>query len=246
MKSLDVNTVLNVIWPVSIALLACTIVLVYRRGLHREYPWFFRYLLVVCGRAPILFLLREDRENYFYAYWSAETVTVVLSFFVIFEIYRHVAGSSSLGVSRSTFFSLSVGFLAVAAVVALFMDTPSGSPLIKLILVLTHAVRTMQVGLLALLLVASLFFNFYWQSLPFGFALGYGVYAMAELLGTAFRTSLGPAGDSVFRVTKVLGYQLAVVLWLTFIYRHREDHALKQLPDEPLAEWLAVTERQSQ
>ncbi len=245
MKSLDVNAVLNLTWLVSTLLLAVTAMLVARRGLHREYPWFFRYVLVVCGRAPILYLLRGDRENYFYAYWSAEAVTVGLSFFVIFEIYRHVAGSSSLGVSRSTFFSLSVGFLAIAAIIAMLMDTPPGQPLITLILVLTHAVRTMQVGLLALLLVASLFFNFYWQSMPFGFALGYGVYAMAELLGTAFRTSFGPSGDSVFRLTKVLGYQLAVVLWITFIFRHREEHALKELPDEPLAEWLAVTERQS-
>lgn len=245
MNSLSVKSVLDAVWLVSTLLLATNITLIYRRGYHREYPWFFRYLVLVLGRSPLLYALRQDEDAYFYGYWALEAVTVLLSFLVIYEIYQHVAGSSSLSISRATFFSVSVGFMALAAVAALMMDTPPGAPLVKAIMVLTHTVRTMQVGLLVLLMVASLFFNFYWQSLPFGFAMGYGVYAAIELCATAIRTSFGLTADPVFRLGKVLGYQVALLVWVTFVWRQRETHALDRLPEETMTEWLPVTERQS-
>jgi len=244
MDSLQVSAILNAVWPVSTALLAITAFMLYRRRLHREHPFFFGYLLFVGGRSPILFLLRRDQGAYFYAYWAAEAVTVAISFLVIYEIYQHVAGSSSLTTSRSTFFSLTVGFLALAALSALFMETPPGSPLVRGIMVLTHSARTMQAGLLALLMAASLFFNFYWKSVPFGFALGYGIYATVELIATALRTSIGLSADPIFRLAKVLGYQVALVVWVVFIYRHREAHALKELPSQSMNDWVAITGRQ--
>jgi hypothetical protein len=242
---LETKAILNMTWLVGTALLGVTAGLLYLRGLHREFPWFFRYVLVVLGKAPVLFLLRSDRFAYFYAYWLAETLVAVLSFFVIWEVYRSVAGQSSLRMSRSSFFSLSVGFLAVAALVALFMDTEDSPAILRAILVLTHVARTMQIGLFAVLIVASLFFNLYWKSLPFGITLGYGLYATIELVATVFRASVGPSGDAMFRLSKVLGYQVAILVWIVFLLRHRRGHALEKLPATDIAEWLPAVERPS-
>jgi hypothetical protein len=246
-----ITVLLKVIWLAGTLLLMTTALLAYRRGLHREYPWFFRYILFTLGRAPVFYLLGTDYalnrvpDIYFNSYWIAEALNVGLSFFVIFEIYQHVAGSSSLKASRSTFFTLTVFFIVIAAFAAWMMDTPPGSPILRTIFVLTHTARTTQLGLLALLMVASLFFNFYWESLPFGFALGYGVYAAIELAATSVRTLMGTSANDVFSLSKVLGYQFAVVLWIVFIYRTREVHALKELPGPSMAEWLPLLERPS-
>lgn len=237
------SVILNITWLVSTLLLAVTTALLVARGLHREFPWFFRYLLVVLGRGPVLFLIRADPAAYFYGYWLAEALTAGVSFFVIREVYQQVAGESSLRMSRSSFFALNVGFMVLATVVALFMDTADGPPTLRAIFVLTHTVRTMQIGLFVVLLITSLFFNFYWQSLPFGIALGYGTYATVELVATAFRSSLGPAGDLLFQLAKVLGYQVAVMLWIVFLCRHRRGHSLSELPASDLSDWLPAVER---
>lgn len=236
--SLDAKSVLEFAWIVGMCLMAITAGLLWRRDLHRQFPFFFAYVLLVLGRSPVLFLLKQDRTVYFYAYWAAEAITVGLSLLVIYEIYRHVLSCTTFTMSRSTFFTLCVGLFAVAAAVAFLLESTDRPAMLRAIFILTGTVRLVQVGLLALLLIASMFFNFYWQSMPFGFALGYGLYALTELVVSAFRSSLGPSGDTIFALTKVLSYQVAVLVWIVFIYRHREEHALQALPGESLNEWL--------
>ena len=238
----DTTSILNVAWLGGSVLLTITVALLYARGLHSEFPWFFRYLLLVLGRAPVLFFLRPYRITYFYSYWIAEAITVGLSLLVILEIYRHVLRSGSFNMTRSMFFTLNVALLALAAAVALVIETADVAALWRAILVLTQTARIVQIGLLALLLIASMFFNFYWRSLPFGFALGYGIYATVELVATTFRSSLGSAGNNIFALSKVLGYQAAVLVWIVFIYRHRPEHSLRTLPSESMAEWLSPLE----
>jgi len=236
--SFDPKFVLDFTWVLCTCLMTVAAGLLWRRGLHRQFPFFFAYVLLILVRGPLLFLLRPDRTLYFYSYWIAEAVTVGLSLLVIYEIYRHVLNSTTLSISRSTFFTLCVGLFAVAAAVAFLLENADRPAMLRAIFILTGTVRLVQVGLLALLLIASMFFNFYWQSLPFGFAFGYGLYATTELVASAFRSSLGPSGDTIFALTKVLSYQVAVLVWIFFIYRHREEHALQTLPAESMNEWL--------
>jgi hypothetical protein len=231
-------SIFEFVWLSGLVLLALTAGLLYVRGLHREFPWFFAYLLLVLLRSPVLYFLKADRTTYFYSYWIVEGITVCLSLLVIYEIYRHVLGASSLNISRTSFFALSVGLFAVAAITAILIETADSHVLLRAVFILTRTARIVQVGLLILLLIASMFFNFYWQSLPFGFALGYGIYATVELVVTTFRSSLGAAGDNIFALSKVLSYQVAVLVWIVFIYRHRQGHSLQTLPSESMAEWF--------
>lgn len=241
----SITAILNVIWLVSTILLALTLASIAIRGLHRDLPWFTRYLYVVLGKAPILFVLRKDYFSYFYTYWTFEAVIAVLSMFVIYEIYRQVFDSSHITITRSTFFSLCVAWVALAAVIAFFLGAADPSPTIRAILVLTQTVKIVQVGMLALLLVASVFFNFYWRSMPFGVALGYGIYATIELVATISRAVVGhhvstdsATTNNVWALTKVLGYQIAIVIWMLFAYRHNPAPALDKLPPESAGEWL--------
>jgi hypothetical protein len=243
---INTKTILDLAWVGGDLLLITALALLWKRGLHQDFPWFTRYLLLVLGRSPILFLMRPDRLLYFRAYWAFEAVTVAFSFLVIFEIYRHVLRASSLNLSRSTFFSLMVGLFAIAAIIATMMETYDQNIIIRSILILTRTIRIVQVELFLLLVAASLFYNFYWQSLPFGFALGYGLYATVELAASTFRTSLGPAGDNIFALAKVLSYQVAVMIWIFFIYRNRPDHALNKLPKESMSDWLPPLERRAE
>lgn len=236
--SFDAKSVLDSAWFLGVGLMAITAGFLLWRGLHRQFPFFFAYVLFMLGRAPVLFILKTDRTLYFYSYWIAEAITVGISLLVIYEIYRHVLSSTTFSMSRSTFFMLCVGLFAVAAAVAFLLENADRPPTLRAIFILTSTVRLVQVGLLALLLIASMFFSFYWQSLPFGFALGYGLYATTELVASAFRASLGPSGDTIFALTKVLSYQVAVLVWIFFIYRHREGHALQTLPTESMSEWM--------
>ncbi|MEO6119543.1 MAG: hypothetical protein ABIP12_02545 [Terriglobales bacterium] len=235
---IDQKFLVDLILPLGMALVAITLKMLYARGLEKEFPWFARYLWLVLGRAPFLFALRPFRTAYFYSYWIAEAVTVTLSLLVIYEIYRRVLTSSGFNLTRSTFALLTAVLLALATTGALFIEHADSPALLRAVFILTQTVRIVQVGLLAVLLLASFFFNFYWQSLPFGFALGYGLYATLELVSTTFRTSLGPSGDAIFTLTKIASYQFAVLIWIMFLWRHRSEHALKKMPVESVAPWL--------
>jgi hypothetical protein len=101
----------------------------------------------------------------------------------------------------------------------------------------------MQVGLLVALLLASVFYGFYWQSFPFGIAVGYGIYAVIELTAAQLRTTAGESGNVMFQLSKVLGYHLAVLIWIAFLARHRTQHALKDLPTESMKDWLPAPGR---
>ena len=225
-------------------LLIPLIIIMHRRGQRKLFPFFFAYLLVVLFKSEALQLIQSfSPKGYFYGYWIAEPITIVLSFTVIYEIYSHILTSGTLPIGKTAFFRINVGLLLFASLVAALTVHPAGNPLLRTIFVLTSTLRTMQVGLFIFLVSLSVFYGFYWTGQAFGIALGYGLYALAQLANTVVRSWVGSLGDRVYAFVTVAAYACAVLIWLAYAMKRKEMVHLRALPKNNTAVWFGALER---
>jgi hypothetical protein len=227
-------------------LLILLIVGMQRRGQRRTFPFFFIYLFVVLFRSEALLLIKPFFPvTHFYAYWMTEAATIVLSFIVIYEIYRHIAASTSLPVSKTTFFRINVGLLLFASIVAaLLIQSAPSNPLIRTVFVLSTALRVMQLGLFAMLAMLSIFFGFFWTSYAFGIALGYGLYALTQLTNTLIRATVGALGNQVYVYATMLAYDCAMLIWLSYTFSAGEPEIkIERVPENNTAMWIGILEK---
>ncbi len=231
--------------PLGTALLIPLIWILHRRGYRKMFPCFFVYLVVVLFKSETLQLIKPfSRSAYFYGYWTAEAITVLLSFTVIYEIYIHILTSGTLPINRTTFFRISVGLLLFASVIAVFTAHTAGYSLpIRAIIVLSSTARSVQVGLFALLASLSIFFGFYWTGFAFGIALGYGLYALEELANILVRASVGTIGQHVYEFVTVLAYDCAILIWLAYALKAKESTQLDTVPRNDAHIWFGPLER---
>src|SRR5271166_4774075 len=81
------QTIDYVLWCTTPALMTVLAVAMYRRRLHKEFPYFFNYVVFQVLSFLIEFPLR-NWDNYFYVYWTVQALAVVVSFAVLLEIFR--------------------------------------------------------------------------------------------------------------------------------------------------------------
>src|SRR5271157_3618688 len=66
------------------------LVTMYRRGLQRDYPYFFNYIILSVLSEPILFVIqRQSYTLYYYGYWVSIGLTTLVSFAVLNEIFQN-------------------------------------------------------------------------------------------------------------------------------------------------------------
>src|ERR1035438_4920358 len=65
------------------------LVAMYRRGLHRDYPYFFNYTVLQVLSEPILFVVQKHSyATYYWSYWVSVALSALISFGVLQEIFH--------------------------------------------------------------------------------------------------------------------------------------------------------------
>jgi hypothetical protein len=218
------------LWGISATLLVLTCGTLLQRRLVREVPVFFTYATFHVLRSAALFTLHllwlqqrmsyvEYYADYFYTYWTTESVGIVLGFGVIYEIYKktfkNYDGVRQLG-------SLALGGAAVVLLIAAVVTaaTASGADapgIVKAVVLMERSVRVMQCGLLAVLFLLVFYFGLPWQNRLFGLALGFGLYASVELVAIALRSHLGVTAATAYSQAKSAAYVAGVMIWLGYL-----------------------------
>src|SRR5215831_20606132 len=75
------------LWWLTPVLMAVIAVAMYRRKLHRDFPYFFNYTLFQILSFAIEFPLRHW-VNWYYVSWTLTALSAVVSFAVLLEIFR--------------------------------------------------------------------------------------------------------------------------------------------------------------
>jgi hypothetical protein len=200
-----------------------------RHGQHREFPFFFTYIVVNAMGDAIKIAVIHHYAVYFYVYWSFELLWAVLGLAALYEAYYRVFRN---------FFRVHPWFwrlfpAAVAAVVVLStvyaLTRPPKQALwfINLIISLEIGVNLIQFAIFLLFRGAMLVFHARRRNYPLGIVNGFAVVAAAGIAYTVF-SEFGTKFTFLVQYGVPVAYILAEAVWLeTFL---RPPEAAPQLP----------------
>ena len=196
------------------------LVAMYRRGLHRDYPYFFNYTVLQVLSEPILFVVqRHSYAMYYWGYWVSVALSALISFAVLQEIfhdafrpYEALRDLSIILFRWSALVVLLIGVMwAITAAPSSRVDTITDG-----IVLVQRSVRLMQCGLVFFLLLFSEYLGISRRHVLFGIALGFGIFASVSML-VATAVSHGTfVHVSALRQINNAAYDFSVLIWLGY------------------------------
>ena len=245
--ALTLETIQLVLLLAIIALQAYLAILLFRRRIHKTFRAFFAYTVFSIFSQLISVLLRNHYFLYFYSYWSAEVVSVLLTFLALYEVFhwvfRNFYGFRGF---RLSFPIMGIFMLVAAGFRILFWPPADAKPIIATIISLEIAVGFLQVGMFALFFLLVKFFHMRWRQHAFGIALGFGIAASGDLAVFLLRSEIGTKFNSFVLMTYPIAYIIAVGVWLAAFLPPQPDHPLKDwvpplTPEEMVTELRQYT-----
>jgi hypothetical protein len=209
-----------VLWFASLALQVGVLVAMVRRGLHRDYPYFFNYTIIGVIAEPLLFVLqRYSYTVYYYAYYVNLGLSVIISFAVLQEIFqdafRPYEALRDLSVILFRWSALVV--LLVAVMWAISSNGKSDMGVVAQSLMLANrSVRLMQCGLVFFLLLFSEYLGIPRRSFLFGISIGFGFFASVNMLVVTGLSHHGILKSTRLSQINSAAYLTAVLIWLCY------------------------------
>src|SRR5579862_4798392 len=195
--------------------------LMLRGGLHRKFKFFFGYIVTQLITFAVLFPAYWYRHNYtacFYLYWGCQAVSAGFGFGVIHEVFVDVFRSFHTLRDLGTVLFKWAGLvmLLVAGVVSVSTNSPQTSPLIQAIITSQRCVRMIQVGMVLFLLFFAHYVGVSRRQHSFGIALGFGSFAVIELL--LISSWIGNhLGGIWMSVVNMVAYNGSLMVWLGYV-----------------------------
>ena len=155
-----------------------------RRGQHREFKYFFAYVVTQIVTFAVVFpTWRYFSSAYFYVSWISYAISVALGFKVIHEafldVFRPFHTLRDLGTVLFKWAGLVM--LLVAGVVSVSTNSSDTAPWVQAIITAQRCVRIIQVGMVLFLLFFARYLGVSRRQHSFGIALGFGTFAFVEL-----------------------------------------------------------------
>jgi hypothetical protein len=209
---LDLPT--SVLWALVTVVKAVVILLMLRRGLHREYRVFFFYMIYEVLLTLSLFMLRGSYAAYFYTYWTGEAVETVLAFAVIYEVFGLLLRPYPAVRRIAAVLLVWAAVLLVGiAIVLAMMPRAEQHQLMSLLFAGQRTVAILQSGLLIFLFLFAASLGITWRHHLFGIAMGFGLLGVTALAASGIRAQVGPDANALFYWIKMGSYLSALFLW---------------------------------
>ncbi len=204
-----------------------------RRGLHKQFPFFFSYVLfqlldflasLVTGSVVGL----DPKHSLILYRWivvSGLGIGAVISFGVIYELVNQlILSRSTLAQTLRALLRWSAAILFLLTAIASGRLAVSGvEKVMNVFQVLDFSSSALQVGLLMVLFLFSRVLRISWQSLPVGIALGLGILGCAELAAAPLLAALGAHRYAVVDVLRLATFHACVLVWLGYLVFPRRE-----------------------
>ncbi|HEY1677578.1 MAG TPA: hypothetical protein VGG04_07735 [Candidatus Sulfotelmatobacter sp.] len=191
-----------------------------KRGLLRKFKFFFAYVLTQLLTFTVLFSSYHwgSGTALFYAYWACNAISVTCGFLVIHEIFvdvfRHFHTLRDLGTVLFKWAGLVM--LLVAGVVSVSTNSSDLSPWLQAIITSQRCVRMIQVGMVLFLLFFAHYVGVSRRQHSFGIALGFGSFAVIELI--LICSFVGKHLDGPWMsIVNMTAYNLSLGLWFGYV-----------------------------
>src|SRR5580700_8701109 len=189
-----------------------------RRGQHREFKYFFAYVVMQIVTFAVVFTTyRYFPSGVFYASWTSTAISVALGFKVIHEafldVFRPFHTLRDLGTVLFKWAGLVM--LLVARVVSVSTNSSDTVPWVQAITTAQRCVRIIQVGMVLFLLFFARYLGVSRRQHSFGIALGFGTFAVVEL--TLIASWAGDHLSSLgVNLINMGAYDAALFIWLGY------------------------------
>lgn len=194
-------------------------ILMFRRGQHRQFRYFFAYIVTQVVVFAVVF--PSSFYNYyafFYFAWIGTALSVALGFQVIHEafldVFRPFHTLRDLGTVLFKWAGLVM--LLVAGVVSISTSSSDTAPWIQAIMTAQRCVRIIQVGMVLFLLFFARFLGVSRRQHSFGIALGFGAFATVELALIASWTG-NHLGNVGMNLMNMFAYNAVLLVWLGYM-----------------------------
>lgn len=190
----------------------------YRRGLHRRYPFFRAYTILQVATSLILaVLLATSYTGYYYGYYCNLVLSTVISFFVLWEIVRNALGRSRRsGVHVFVMLCAAVSMIAVVGLL-LVQESHGGGIFTEGMMLTDRALRTFQFLIMLALIFFSQTLELSYKSVTFGISLGFGFFSLTNMLVATALSHHGFLTSVALSEINSLAYRIAVVVWLFYV-----------------------------
>ncbi|MFZ1136538.1 MAG: hypothetical protein WAN69_16430 [Candidatus Korobacteraceae bacterium] len=213
------HTIDYVLWFATPALMTVLAVAMYRRRLHKDYPYFFNYVIFQVLSFLIEFPLRNWENGYFYIYWTMRALSIAVSFAVLLEIFkdafRPYEALRDLSVILFRWCALVVllvaGMWAITSWRGNQIDNVTNA-----IFVVDRSVRMMQCGLVLFMLLFSEYLGISRRNVLFGIAVGFGFFAAVNMLVMTALTHQGVISKTNLSRINGLAYIVSMLMWLAY------------------------------
>lgn len=227
------------LWYIPSGLLFLLLFLMLRNRAYKVCPWFLAYVAFGVGADVARFAVRNHPESYTATYWITEAGYCVLGILAMYEVFRAVL--------RARFWWTYFIFpaIVVAAIILSLARAHAVPPKVGglLLYIVTGeiAVRFVQVFIFLALGALVSFLGLRWRQYPLGIAAGFGLYSTVVLLTTTKVSDFGTRFAFLWKMSSVVAYSLAVLIWIWFFRVPREEEP--PLDPELVAHYIAVLEQ---
>jgi hypothetical protein len=170
------------LWVAPCVLLAVLALMMWKRGLHREFPAFFYYAIFEAVGGGIIYAIAVSPfvsgPTYWWSYFCFLLIEVFIKFVVIGEVFTHLLRQyPSLGRMAKVLISgVGIVLIFTAIIIAAYATAAAFWP-ISATRILGRSVSVVQCGLILFLFVFAAQFHLKWERSVFGITLGFGVVA---------------------------------------------------------------------
>lgn len=242
-------------WFASVPCQAILLVMMVRRGLHREFPIFAIYtgwgVLRTSTLLAINYMPLFSGDDYYRAFVASGIGDTALGFCVIYEIFNYLRSgcpaASELG--ARLFRGATIVLLLISIALAWYAPANGTGHTMSVYYVLQRTVSILQCGLVVLLFLFSRSLGLSWRNYAFGIALGFGVYASVTLGTAAIRSQI--EGTTTKLSTNVLTLittgrsLLCILIWMAYLLaqERRPPAPIRPLPQHDLERWNRELQR---
>lgn len=186
------------------------------RKIHREYPFFFSYIIFSICVAVARLAVAPHYQVYFVVFWITAGIYAVLGLLVLDEVFHWFF--SAFYQHWSWFWALfpgvSVIVLAGSIWYAIYYPPIQANRVISFVLVFGIVVNLMQIGLFLLFFLLVRIFKLRPWEYAFAIVVGFAMAAFGALAAYLLRSEFGTKFNPVVQYAPPVAYTLAVVLWL--------------------------------
>ena len=241
------------LWVAPNALLLLLAALIWRRKLHKQFPVFLLFAVVLAIEQLTVYLADVIPSVaplvFWRVVWLGLLVEALIKFALIGEIFVRVFGQypSLAKLGKLLINGVGVALVLLATITAAYTPKDNTDWIVSGAHILEQAIYLIECGLLLSLFVFVAYFKLHWSRSAFGIALGLGISACVHLATWALMANGNfPAHYRIFLIfLNMATYHVCVLIWFYYLLvPQRSDAASAVLvPEHNLELWNRELER---